>query len=51
MVMDRIFLWIFAIVCLFGSAVILLQAEALYDTTGPLKPILTRYRKVEEIVF
>jgi len=51
MVMDRIFLWIFAIVCLFGSAVILLQAEALYDFTEPLQPILTRYHRVEDITF
>ena len=32
MVMDRLFLWIFTIAVLVGSAGIILQAPALYDT-------------------
>lgn len=36
MVLDRLFLWIFAIACVMGTALIILQAPSLYDTTQPI---------------
>jgi nicotinic acetylcholine receptor len=36
MVLDRLFLWIFTIAVLVGSAGIILQAPALYDTRSPI---------------
>jgi nicotinic acetylcholine receptor, invertebrate len=43
MVIDRLFLWIFAIACVFGTALIILQAPSLYDTT---QPIDIKYSKI-----
>ncbi|XP_043676922.1 acetylcholine receptor subunit alpha-like 1 [Vespula pensylvanica] len=43
MVLDRIFLWIFTFACVFGTALIILQAPNLYDTT---KPIDIKYSKI-----
>jgi len=43
MVLDRIFLWIFTLACVFGTALIILQAPSLYDTT---KPIDIKYSKI-----
>nr|AAQ75737.1 nicotinic acetylcholine receptor alpha 1 subunit [Nilaparvata lugens] len=37
MVLDRLFLWIFTIACVMGTAIILLQAPSLYDTTIDIK--------------
>ena len=36
MVLDRLFLWIFTVAVLVGSAGIILQAPALYDTRGAI---------------
>lgn len=36
MVLDRIFLWVFTIACIVGTALIIFQAPALYDTTKPI---------------
>ena len=36
MVMDRLFLWIFTVAVLVGSAGIILQAPALYDTRAAI---------------
>ncbi|EFN71606.1 Acetylcholine receptor subunit alpha-like 1 [Camponotus floridanus] len=43
MVLDRIFLWIFTLACVFGTALIIFQAPSLYDTT---KPIDIKYSKI-----
>ncbi|XP_014604929.1 PREDICTED: acetylcholine receptor subunit alpha-like 1 [Polistes canadensis] len=43
MVIDRIFLWIFTLACVFGTAMIIFQAPSLYDTT---KPIDIKYSKI-----
>ncbi|XP_071450354.1 acetylcholine receptor subunit alpha-like 1 [Hetaerina americana] len=43
MVLDRLFLWIFTLACVLGTALIILQAPSLYDTT---KPIDIQYSKV-----
>jgi Neurotransmitter-gated ion-channel transmembrane region len=43
MVLDRLFLWIFAVACVFGTALIILQAPSLYDTT---QPIDIKYSKI-----
>ena len=36
MVLDRLFLWIFTVAVLVGSAGIILQAPALYDTRAAI---------------
>lgn len=36
MVLDRLFLWIFTIAVVFGTAGIILQAPTLYDTRVPI---------------
>ncbi|KAK6631321.1 Acetylcholine receptor subunit alpha-like 1 [Polyplax serrata] len=43
MVLDRLFLWIFTLSCITGTAMIILQAPSLYDTT---KPIDIQYSKI-----
>ncbi|XP_046430728.1 LOW QUALITY PROTEIN: nicotinic acetylcholine receptor alpha1 [Neodiprion pinetum] len=43
MVLDRIFLWLFTLACVLGTALIILQAPSLYDTT---KPIDIKYSKI-----
>ncbi|OXU23952.1 hypothetical protein TSAR_008607 [Trichomalopsis sarcophagae] len=43
MVIDRIFLWLFTVACVVGTALIILQAPSLYDTT---KPIDIKYSKI-----
>lgn len=36
MVLDRIFLWIFSIVCIIGTVGIFIQAPTLYDQSKPI---------------
>lgn len=43
MVLDRLFLWIFALACVLGTTLIILQAPSLYDTT---QPIDVQYSKI-----
>jgi len=43
MVLDRLFLWIFTVACVLGTALIILQAPSLYDTT---RPIDIQYSKI-----
>ncbi|KYN18047.1 Acetylcholine receptor subunit alpha-like 1 [Trachymyrmex cornetzi] len=43
MVLDRIFLWIFTLTCVLGTAFIIFEAPSLYDTT---KPIDIKYSKI-----
>ncbi|XP_058792854.1 acetylcholine receptor subunit alpha-like 1 isoform X2 [Phymastichus coffea] len=43
MVIDRIFLWLFTVACIVGTALIIFQAPALYDKT---KPIDLKYSKI-----
>jgi nicotinic acetylcholine receptor len=43
MVLDRLFLWIFTVACVVGTALIIFQAPSLYDTT---RPIDIQYSKV-----
>ena len=43
MVLDRLFLWIFSAACISGTALIILQAPALYDYTDPID---LKYSKV-----
>lgn len=45
MVLDRLFLWIFAFACIFGSAIIILQAPSLYDTTQPIDILYSKIAK------
>ncbi|VDP14830.1 unnamed protein product [Soboliphyme baturini] len=39
-VLDRLFLWIFAVVCFLGTLIILLQAPSFYDDRVPYEPRL-----------
>jgi nicotinic acetylcholine receptor, invertebrate len=43
MVLDRLFLWIFSVACVMGTALIILQAPSLYDNT---RPIDIQYSKI-----
>ncbi|PSN32586.1 Acetylcholine receptor subunit alpha-like 1 [Blattella germanica] len=43
MVLDRLFLWIFTVACIMGTALIILQAPSLYDNT---RPIDIQYSKI-----
>lgn len=43
LVLDRLFLWIFTIACVVGTALIIFQAPSLYDTTDPID---IRYSKI-----
>ena len=43
MVLDRLFLWIFSVACVMGTAMIILQAPSLYDNT---RPIDIQYSKI-----
>ncbi|XP_068084467.1 acetylcholine receptor subunit alpha-like 1 [Anabrus simplex] len=43
MVLDRLFLWIFTIACVLGTALIILKAPSLYDKT---QPIDIKYSKI-----
>ena len=36
LVVDRIFLWLYAAICLIGTVAIICQAPMLYDTRPPL---------------
>ncbi|XP_065566595.1 acetylcholine receptor subunit alpha-like 1 isoform X2 [Artemia franciscana] len=45
MVLDRLFLWLFAIACIGGSILILCWAPALYDTTLPID---LKYSKIAQ---
>ena len=45
MVLDRLFLWIFTIACIFGTAAIILQAPSLYDTAQPIDILYSKIAK------
>lgn len=45
MVLDRLFLWIFTLACVFGSAIIILQAPSLYDNTQPIDILYSKIAK------
>lgn len=45
MVLDRLFLWIFALASLLGTILILFEAPALYDTTKPIDMELSSVAK------
>jgi len=45
MVLDRILLWLFSLICVAGTCGIILVAPALYDTTQPLDITVSKIRK------
>ncbi|XP_075144857.1 nicotinic acetylcholine receptor alpha1 isoform X4 [Haematobia irritans] len=45
MVLDRLFLWIFAISCVVGTAWIILQAPSLYDQSQPIDILYSKIAK------
>lgn len=48
MVLDRLFLWLFALMCIFGSATIILQAPSLYDYTQPIDIFYSKIAKKKQ---
>ncbi|XP_055905919.1 acetylcholine receptor subunit alpha-like 1 [Eupeodes corollae] len=45
MVLDRLFLWIFTIACILGTALIILQAPSLYDHSQPIDILYSKIAK------
>nr|BBE49554.1 nicotinic acetylcholine receptor alpha1 subunit [Nilaparvata lugens] len=45
MVLDRLFLWVFTLACVLGTALIILQAPSLYDTTKPIDILYSKIAK------
>lgn len=45
MVLDRLFLWVFTLACVMGTALIILQAPSLYDTTKPIDILYSKIAK------
>nr|AWX65626.1 nicotinic acetylcholine receptor alpha 1 subunit [Laodelphax striatellus] len=45
MVLDRLFLWVFILACVLGTALIILQAPSLYDTTKPIDILYSKIAK------
>ncbi|ETN57721.1 acetylcholine receptor protein alpha 1, 2, 3, 4 invertebrate [Anopheles darlingi] len=45
LVLDRLFLWIFTIACVLGTALIILQAPSLYDNTQPIDAMYSKIAK------
>lgn len=48
MVLDRLFLWLFALACVFGTAAIILQAPSLYDNTQPIDIFYSKIAKKKQ---
>lgn len=48
MVLDRLFLWLFALACIFGTALIILQAPSLYDDTQPIDIFYSKIAKKKQ---
>ena len=42
MVLDRLFLWIFAWTTIIGTAAVFLQAPTLYDTDQPIDVLVSK---------
>ncbi|XP_018323259.1 acetylcholine receptor subunit alpha-like 1 [Agrilus planipennis] len=45
MVLDRLFLWIFTLACVIGTALIIFKAPSLYDTTTPIDIRISKVAK------
>lgn len=45
LVLDRLFLWLFLVTCVVGTALIILQAPTLYETSKPIDIILSKVGK------
>nr|XP_014289941.2 acetylcholine receptor subunit alpha-like 1 [Halyomorpha halys] len=45
MVLDRLFLYVFTVMCILGTALIILQAPSLYDTTKPIDILYSNIAK------
>jgi nicotinic acetylcholine receptor len=41
MVLDRLFLWLFTMACVFGTCGIIFQAPSLYDRRKPIDVVLS----------
>ncbi|KAB0800277.1 hypothetical protein PPYR_06017 [Photinus pyralis] len=45
MVLDRLFLWLFTIACVTGTALIIFKAPSLYDNTRPIDILISKVAK------
>lgn len=45
MVLDRLFLWIFTLACVVGTAMIIFKAPSLYDTRKPIDILISKVAK------
>ncbi|XP_017770336.1 PREDICTED: acetylcholine receptor subunit alpha-like 1 [Nicrophorus vespilloides] len=45
MVLDRLFLWIFTLACVIGTAMIIFKAPSLYDSTKPIDILISKVAK------
>lgn len=45
MVLDRLFLWIFTLACVVGTALIIFKAPSLYDTRDPIDREISKVAK------
>ncbi|KAF5299326.1 hypothetical protein FQA39_LY02499 [Lamprigera yunnana] len=45
MVLDRLFLWLFTIACITGTALIIFKAPSLYDNTRPIDILISKVAK------
>lgn len=47
MVLDRLFLWIFAWTTIIGTAAVFLQAPTLYDTDQPIDVLFSKVGRAD----
>lgn len=45
MVLDRLFLWIFSLLCVVGTGLIIFNAPSLYDTNKPIDVLISKVAK------
>lgn len=48
LVLDRLFLWLFALACVFGTIAIIAQAPSLYDYTTPIDIFYSKIAKKKQ---
>ena len=51
MVLDRLFLWMFAITAISGSLLILSESPYIYDTTSPIDVVFSKIAQQEARIF
>ena len=51
MVLDRLFLWTFAICAIAGSLIILSESPYIYDTTNPIDVVHSKIAQAEAKIY